>query len=155
MRSIVTAPSAREATTAFRLFSKELHEGSVLATAHAFNDFGHQRKNRSPQLAREGMPEGTKSLVLTMYDPDAPTRSCLLALGGRGHSFPSQARDKRGPTSVPPDTSAPRRPPGAMHRYVFTLHAVAVDTLPVQGGASGALVGWFTNPPKVERRVSQ
>lgn len=59
----------------FRLFSNELHDGGALATAHASDGFGHQGENRSPHLAWEGVPEGAKSLVLTMYDPDAPTGS--------------------------------------------------------------------------------
>ena len=40
-------------------------------------------------------------------------------------------------------------PPGLAHRYVFTLHALAVDALPVPNDASGAMVGFVTNMNKV------
>ncbi|APR78923.1 Phospholipid-binding protein [Minicystis rosea] len=148
----------------FRLFSNDLHDGGVLPTAHVFNGFGHHGENRSPHLAWEGVPEGTKSLVLTMYDPDAPTGS------GFWHwvvvDIPPRATELRagagtGSVPLPPDARQTRTdlgtagyvgaapPPGAPHRYVFTLHAVSVDTLPVPNDASGALVGFFTNMNKV------
>ena len=144
----------------FRLFSNELHDGGVLSTAHAFNGFGHQGENRSPHLAWEGVPAGAKSLVLTMYDPDAPTGS------GFWHwvvvDIPCQATELRaGAVPLPPGARQTRTdlgtsgyvgaapPPGAPHRYVFTLHAVALDALPVPDDASGALVGFFTNMNKI------
>jgi Raf kinase inhibitor-like YbhB/YbcL family protein len=148
----------------FRLFSNELHDGGVLRTAHASNGFGHTGENRSPHLAWEGVPEGTKSLVLTMYDPDATTGS------GFWHwvvaDIPPQANELRagagaGSVPLPPGARQTRTdlgtagyvgaapPAGTAHRYVFTLHAVAVDTLPVPSDASGALVGFFTNMNKV------
>jgi phosphatidylethanolamine-binding protein (PEBP) family uncharacterized protein len=78
-----------------------------------------------------------------MYDPDAPTGS------GFWHwvvvDIPSQAAEIRagaGGGSV-------LLPPGAPHRHVFTLHAVAVDKLPVPNDVSGAMVGFVTNMNKV------
>ena len=148
----------------FRLFSNELHDGGVLSQAHVLNDFGHHGENRSPHIAWEGVPEGTKSLVLTMYDPDAPTGSGFwhwvvvdippqvtqLRAGAGSNSAPlppgvRQTRTDRGTNGY----VGAATPPGQVHRFVFTLHAVSVDKLPVPDDASGAWVGFFTNMNKV------
>ncbi|SFK58588.1 YbhB/YbcL family Raf kinase inhibitor-like protein [Rhodanobacter glycinis] len=143
----------------FRLFSDELHEGGVLPLAQVSDATGYQGGNRSPRLAWEDVPEGTGSLVLTMYDPDAPTGSGfwhwvvvdispqateLPAGAGSGLiPLPAGARQTRTDLGIHGYAGA-APPPGAPHRYVFTLHAVAADTLPVPDDASGALVGFFT-----------
>ena len=143
----------------FRLFSNDLRDGGILPVAHVFNSFGHNGENRSPHLAWDGVPEGTRSLVLTMYDPDAPTgsgfwhwvvvdipphsREIRAGAGGGSVPLPFGARQTR--TDAGPGGyvgAAP--PPGPAHRYVFTLHAVSVDVLPVEDDASGAMVGFMT-----------
>lgn len=147
----------------FRLFSNEIYNGGVLSNAHAANGVGHYGKNRSPHLAWEGVPEGTKSLVLTMYDPDAPTGSgfwhwVVVDIPPQASELPAGAGT--GPVPLPPGARQTRTdlginryagaaPPGMPHRYVFTLHAVAVDALPVPNDASGAMVGFLTNMNKV------
>ncbi|QSQ21362.1 YbhB/YbcL family Raf kinase inhibitor-like protein [Pyxidicoccus parkwayensis] len=148
----------------FRLFSNELHDGGTLSTAHVFNGFGHQGENRSPQLSWEGVPEGTRSLVLTMYDPDAPTGSgfwhwvvvdipadvteLASGAGSGAAALPGRSRQTRTDIGGPGYVGA-APPPGPAHRYVFTLHALSIDTLPVPDDASGALVGLFTTMNKL------
>jgi Raf kinase inhibitor-like YbhB/YbcL family protein len=153
-----------EASMTFRLFSNELRDGGVLSKAHVLNDFGHEGENRSPHIAWEGVPEGTKSLVFTMYDPDAPTGSGFwhwvvvdippeaseLRAGAGSGLVPlprgaRQTRTDRGTNGYVGGAT----PPGAVHRFAFTLHAVAVEKLPVPDDASGAWVGFFTNMNKV------
>jgi hypothetical protein len=59
----------------FRLLSNDFSEDGTLPMKQVSNVFGHQGENKSPHLAWDGVPEGTKSFVVTMYDPDAPTGS--------------------------------------------------------------------------------
>src|SRR5215469_9122223 len=59
----------------FRLTSKNLKDGGTMPEAQVFNGMGYQGGNLSPHLAWEDAPAGTKSFVVTLYDPDAPTGS--------------------------------------------------------------------------------
>lgn len=51
--------------------SDQFEDGGKIARRHAHSMAGGE--NVSPQLAWEGVPEGTKSIALTCWDPDAPT----------------------------------------------------------------------------------
>lgn len=148
----------------FRLFSNDLQDGGVLTSAHVANGFGHDGDNRSPHLAWDGVPEGTQSLVLTMYDPDAPTGSgfwhwvvvdipsdaseLAADAGGGSVALPHGARHTRTDMGSNGYVGA-APPPGPAHRYVFTLHALNVDALPVPDDASGALVGFMAGMHRI------
>ena len=138
----------------FRLFSDDIDEGGTLPTKQLLNGFGHRCGNRSPHLAWEGVPEGTKSFVVTMYDPDAPTGSgfwhwVLVDLPANVRELPAdvaslpaggrQTRNDLGTREYA--EAAP--PPGPAHRYVYTIKALSVEKLPVPDDASGALVGFI------------
>jgi hypothetical protein len=102
--------------------------------------------NLSPALAWQGAPNATRSFVLIVDDPDAPTGPFThwllydipLAVrslaegqkpGWTGHSGVNDF-DRRG-------YGGPCPPRGhGLHRYVFTVFAVDVDTLGLVEGAS-------------------
>ena len=82
MSSIGSAPLPREPYAGlpelpeFTLTSTDVQDGGTAPEwmrSALFGVTGGQ--DRSPQLSWSGFPEGTKSFVLTCFDPDAPTPS--------------------------------------------------------------------------------
>jgi len=60
---------------AFQVTSTDVREGEKLSLPQVSGIFGAGGEDISPQLSWSGFPEGTKSFVVTVYDPDAPTAS--------------------------------------------------------------------------------
>jgi Raf kinase inhibitor-like YbhB/YbcL family protein len=101
-------------------------------------------KNASPDLEWSGIPAGTKSFAITMYDPDAPTgvgfvhwvlfniagnvRKLEREIGGTGdagvgatHGHNDYGFNGFGGAAPPPGD-----PP---HHYILTVYALDVDKL--------------------------
>jgi phosphatidylethanolamine-binding protein (PEBP) family uncharacterized protein len=57
------------------LASSDIKEGGTIANEQVFKGFGCAGGNISPALSWSGAPSGTKSLAVSIYDPDAPTGS--------------------------------------------------------------------------------
>ena len=150
---------ATAAHAEMRLTSKDLVPGQPMAVIQVYKGFGCEGGNVSPELAWSGAPEGTKSFVVMAYDPDAPTGSGwwhwsvfnlpagtseLPTSAGSGGKLPDgavQGRTDFGTSgyggACPPAGDKP-------HRYQFTVYALSLDTLPLDGTAPGAMVGFFT-----------
>jgi Raf kinase inhibitor-like YbhB/YbcL family protein len=141
----------------FMLMSTDL-KGNTFAMPQILNGFGCTGGNISPELSWHGAPTGTKSFVLTMFDPDAPTGSgfwhwvvanipasaAALATGAsRTNKMPAGSLETRNDTGAA-GYAGPCPPPGPAHRYVFTLFAMKVDKIDVPADAGGALVGFNT-----------
>lgn len=138
-----------------KLTSTSFSEGGTIDLRHAEKDAGGQ--NVRPQLSWSGAPEGTRSFAITCYDPDAPTGSgwwhwvavdlpaTVTALGS-DEALPSSVREWVTDYGTP-GYGGPCPPPGPAHRYVFTVHALPFDTLPVPDGAPSAVCRFtiFTN----------
>src|ERR1700758_4583414 len=143
----------------FRLSSNDLKDGQRMPEAQVFNGMGYSGGNRSPHLAWDGAPEGTKSFVLTCYDPDAPTGSgwwhwVIVNIPASATSLDKNAGDPKADAAPKgslqirtdfgtPGYGGPCPPKGDKpHRYIFTVFAVDGDTLPVDASASAAAVGF-------------
>ena len=145
--------------SAFDLKSSEVKNGSKLTNRYVFNGFGCTGENHSPALAWNNPPAGTKSFVVTMYDPDAPTGSgwwhwVVANIPATATGLPADAGKSGGP-ALPagavqsrtdfgaPGYGGPCPPPGKPHRYIFTVRALKVDKIDVNADASAALVGFM------------
>ena len=127
--AMVAAVSSGAMAAPFSVSSDDMHDGQALAQQHWFAGFGCTGGNVSPQLAWKNAPAGTRSFAVTVRDPDAPTGSgwwhwTVVNIASSVFSLPAGAGDKP-------------------HRYRFTVWALDVPTLPVDAGASGALVGYL------------
>lgn len=140
----------------FTLSSRTIQAGATIGADLYWNNFGCSGKNQMPDLNWSGAPTGTKSFAVTFYDKDAPTGSGFwhwvaydipatttsLNAGVGGPKLPDGAVE--GHTDLgKPGYFGPCPPVGREHRYVYTVHALKVDKLPVDKGASPALVGFF------------
>lgn len=154
--SLVTPAFADEA---FTVTSPDIAEGQQLDNTFVLNGFGCEGDSISPALEWSNAPEGTKSFVVTAYDPDAPTgsgwwhwvafdipsdvNSLAQGAGSEGGEMPAgtiQSRTDFGSTGF--GGACP--PPGEVHRYEFTVHALGVESLGLDENASAALVGFMT-----------
>lgn len=144
------------------LTSDSFRDGDYLADDHALSEaygFGCAGGNLSPQLSWTGAPAGTKSFALTCFDPDAPTGSGFwhwvavnipasassldLGAGSAGGSMPAGSLQTRTDFGAPGYGGACPPEGDHPHRYLFTLHAVGVESLPVEADTSAAVVGFM------------
>jgi len=146
------------------LTSPDLKEGGMINAEQVFKGFGCTGNNISPALSWSGAPAATKSLALTVYDPDAPTGSgwwhwVIFNLPASTTSLPKNTgsvKAKLAPkgaiqsrTDFGSDGYGGPCPPSGdkPHHYIFTVYAVDVDKLPdaKDHSASAALVGFDLN----------
>jgi Raf kinase inhibitor-like YbhB/YbcL family protein len=155
--SVAGAP-AKEASSAFVLTSPDSSLVVSVPEKYTAKAFGCSGGNVSPALSWRGAPKGTKSFVLTLFDPDErstpsgwwhwvvfdlpPSTDHLSENAGalNTRSLPpgaQQGRSDLGEDAYHGPCPAAGDPP---HRYVFTLYALDVDKLPVAPDSSGGMV---------------
>lgn len=163
---LMTTPMRAHAQPRMTLNSPELAGKARIPDAHVFGGFGCSGANRSPSLSWSAVPAGTKSIAVTMYDPDAPTGSGWwhwvvynlpasttgLAAGvGSGVGLPAgavQGRTDFGTTGY----GGPCPPVGDKpHRYVFTVFVLKAEKLELPADATAAMVGFNLNANAIAR----
>lgn len=148
----------------FMLTSPKVAHGKMIGEEQVFNGFGCSGKNVSPELNWVNAPKETKSFVLTVYDPDAPTGSgwwhwVVFNIPGDKTSLPEgfgndddqdfgvQSRTDFGKEGYggpcPPKGDKP-------HKYIFKLCALKTESLPLEEDSPAAMVGFYTNANKIE-----
>ena len=162
---LVLSPSAF--ADSLKLSSSDIAQGEFMSKNQEFNGFGCSGGDMSPSLTWTGVPEGTKSFAITVYDPDAPTGSgwwhwqvinipnSVTKLEAGSGSLDSklmpkgsiQMRNDFGSHSFggacPPEGHG-------IHHYRFTIHALSVEKLDLPKDASGALTGYMINANAIE-----
>ena len=141
---------------ALEVTSESFTEGATLSAAQLGGKMGVEGgEDRSPQVSWSAGPEGTRTYVVTVFDPDAPTPSgfwhwCLSNIpadvtslgtgaaadppaGAIAHRNDGGTREYLG--AAPPAGHGP-------HRYVVCVTAVDVDRLEVDEDASPAVVNF-------------
>lgn len=147
-----------------KLKSDDIESNKEIGEEFVFNNFGCKGSNLSPQLTISDVPVGTKSLAITMFDPDAPTGS------GWWHWIvynidPTTINIARAATKISENAvvakndyganayGGPCPPAGTKHRYVFTLYALDITALDVPNDASAAMIGYYLNTHTIEKVI--
>lgn len=142
----------------FTVTTNSQRNGNFLAAQYA-NSFGCEGANQSPHISWKGAPAATKSFVVTLYDPDAPTGSgwwhwVVANVPASVSELPAGVGSE--PGKLPVGTTVISNdygiasygglcpPVGRTHRYVITVHALNVEQLSLPTNASAALTGYMT-----------
>jgi Raf kinase inhibitor-like YbhB/YbcL family protein len=156
---LAAASGAQAAGEKFTLTSPDVKPGSMIDNKHVFDKFGCKGDNISPALSWSGAPAGTKSFVLTVFDPDAPTGSgfwhwVMFNIPAATTSLPqgagAEGKQPQGATQIQNDYGTvgyggPCPPPGKPHRYIFTIYSLKTDKLDLNGDVHAAVVGFMTH----------
>ena len=155
----------------FRIWSDDFPINGFMPRAQECNDksFGVDGDggNLSPSLQWEGPPDDTKSFALTVYDPDAPTgsgfwhwvvvnlppdtRSLPLGAGkAAGSLLPAGAIQVRNDYGTPGFGGAAPPRGDKPHRYIFRLHALKVDRLPITPETTNAVARFMTHLNEID-----
>lgn len=140
------------ALPSFTLTSTDVTDGGTLPDAQVA-----AKGNTSPQLSWSGAPQGTRSYVVTCFDPDAPTPSGYWHWGlvdvpadvtsletglGGSRSLPGNAFHVRTDGGARGFEGAAPPAGDRPHRYYFVVHAVGQESLGVDADASLAVVSF-------------
>lgn len=142
----------------FEVMSTDVTEGERLPSSQRSGKMSVPGgEDVSAQLSWSGFPTETKSFIVSMFDPDAPTGSgwwhwCVANVSPEITELPTDAGAEdsdampEGSLTVTNDAgfagylgAAPPAGHGE-HRYVFAVHALDVESLEVEPAASGAMV---------------
>ncbi|MHB8190724.1 MAG: YbhB/YbcL family Raf kinase inhibitor-like protein [Ferrimicrobium sp.] len=155
---------------AFTVTSTDVVDGEKLSTPQLSGIFGAGGTDTSPQLRWSGFPKETRSFVVTVYDPMAPTGSgfwhwavvdipaSVTSLEtGAGDDFGSALPE--GAWQLKNDAGLARflgaAPPSGhgKHSYCIAVHAVDVESLGLDRGATPALLGFNLSGHTLARAV--
>ncbi|GGF33799.1 YbhB/YbcL family Raf kinase inhibitor-like protein [Subtercola lobariae] len=143
----------------FEVTSTDVADGEELALAHVSGIFGAGGSDTSPNLSWSGFPSATKSFVVTVYDPTAPTGSgfwhwavanipsSVTELGtgvgsGLSDDLPAGALQLANDAGLKRFLGAAPPAGSGKHNYFIAVHAVDVDELEISVDATPAFLGF-------------
>lgn len=152
----------------FPLSSPDFADGEPLPVWARSGIAGAGGEDVSPELSWSDVPAGARSLVVTCFDPDAPTSSgwwhwavCNLPadltglprnagdptaglLPAGALTLPCEIRLDRFQGAAPPSGHGP-------HRYVFTVSALDISAVEIATDATPAMLGFLIAPHVIAR----
>lgn len=154
---------------AFEVRSPDFEEAGPLPPWARAGDAGGD--DRSPELRWTGAPRDTRSFVVRVYDPDAPTLSgfwhwAVYDLPAstdhlqRGAGTPAAALLPAGAVTVANELRSESytgaAPPAGHgeHRYFFVVSALDIAHLAVPAGATPAVLGFLLREHELARGVT-
>jgi Raf kinase inhibitor-like YbhB/YbcL family protein len=155
---VIAAQEKSALHSRFVLSSPDARLSVRVPEEYTANVFGCTGGNMSPALQWSGAPAGTKSFVVTLFDPDVPetgsgwwhwvvydlpaSTNSLPKGAGTEHSSTLPAGTQQGRTDLGTDAyHGPCPDKGqAPHHYRFKIYALSVEKLDVPPEASGAMV---------------
>lgn len=152
----------------FTLTSDDVTDGRPLKNAQVSGIMGAGGEDVSPQLSWSGFPEETRSFVVTVFDPDAPTASGfwhwavanlpatvteLPAGVGDGSMLPGDALTLCNDAGMRRFVGAAPPPGHGYHRYFVAVHALSVEKLDLSEDASPAYLGFNVFMKAIARAV--
>lgn len=149
--------------------SPDFEDGGPLPSWARARDAGGQ--DLSPALRWIGAPDGTRSFVVRVFDPDAPTMSGFWHWAvydlpattdhlARGAGTPASGLLPAGAVTVANELRGEEytgaAPPAGhgVHRYFFVVSALDVARLEVPAGATPAVLGFLLREHELARGMT-
>ncbi|MGL6344124.1 MAG: YbhB/YbcL family Raf kinase inhibitor-like protein [Waterburya sp.] len=145
--------------SSFSVESKQFENGGTLPQSTIYQGFGCTGDNMSPQLSWQNAPKNTKSYVVTLFDPDAPTgvgwwhwtvfnipadvNVLAVNAGSSNNNLPPGS--VQGYTDFGSNRYGGACPPigDQPHDYIFTIYALDVKNLPADKTTTGAKLAFL------------
>ncbi|MFT6332508.1 MAG: Raf kinase inhibitor-like YbhB/YbcL family protein [Lentimonas sp.] len=142
--------------------SPDFRPNQTIPHKNIFNGFGCEGGNISPEINIKDVPQGAKSLALTIYDPDAPTGSGWWHL--ITYNIPvNTIKIKAGELNKTDKFSFGKNDYGnfgyggpcpplrhGSHRYIVTIFALD-KKLELSENSSAALIGFNINSSTIDK----
>lgn len=154
----------------FEVTSNDVQDGEKFDMPQVSGILGAGGQDISPHLSWNGFPPETKSFAVTVYDPTAPTGSGFwhwvvadipasvtqLATGAgdeNGGLLPDGAWQLKGDLGVARYIGAAPPPGSGKHDYYIAVHALDVESLGLDKGATPAFLGFNMSGHTLARAV--
>jgi Raf kinase inhibitor-like YbhB/YbcL family protein len=153
--------------SSFELESSLIADDETMPVAQRSGIFGAGGEDTSPDLRWSGFPAETKSFLVTMYDPDAPTpsgfwhwmvlnipasvTSLQAGAGGGNETLPAGAKHLSNDASLRGYLGAAPPPGDPPHHYFVAVAALDVADVGVPDTATPALAFFQTRSHTLAR----